>query len=587
MSNATLRALFVLGAVILLLGSPGGADDLVWSPQAGNDDWDTATANWVTDPGALSTTFTNGDNAAFEAPADTVNLAESLTAGDVAFSAAGYVLNIGNRTLTVTGAMTGSSNVTLRMSSGDTDFSDGHGVRFLGGGAGSHSFDGTIYPTNFNKAAQLIADGTTLNFGGTWSTSDITAYHAFSAVNNGKVVLGAPAQINNQWSDLIRAQSFSFISDGTGTMEAEAGYNADLGSQGDPQGGLSTLSVKGGTYITNASQNLPTVWKYTTDKTGSQHETHHGLLVFNRNAAGDASTWKVRSNSQMYDGGIYWYESWTLDVAAGLEIVSDTAYEQGVVGPHVGFGTRRGADAAATVAKLGDGTLVIGRGAPQGYRPDTTLDVQAGSVEFNSDPTQEDANYYLSTESGQNLAVQVADGAAVEFHSYTWPLDENWWTGESYGTDNLHRIVSLDAAGRVKLGGVDKRDWNGTIGPETAGAAEAMLQISGDATLSDTALFEIVLGAASSAKAVQAEIGGVFSQDGALAVLDDGTLAPGSYNLFDAESFAGDFDQLLFPTSAYQGSYNPADGVLTITQVPEPVLIALAPALVFFRRRRR
>jgi hypothetical protein len=294
----------------------------------------------------------------------------------------------------------------------------------------------------------------------------------------------------------------------------------------------------------------------------------------------------------MYDGGINWAGNWTLDVDAGLAVVSDTTYEQNL-GPHVGFGDGRSTTSGSTLTKVGDGALVIARGGIQHYAPGALMDVQEGAVEFNSDPTPNgQPTYYATSAAGQNLEIDVATDAAVAFRSYTWPYSTNWWTGSSYGTDNRHRIKSLSSDGAVVLGGLSPYTPRGVDldtdldVPETAGLSDAFLEISDSATFNG--IVQILLDASDSVDDYQVDVDGLLSQNGALEILNAGALDVGTYDLFDANSFSGSFS-LLLPTG-YFGSYNNSNGVLTITQVPEPatlMLLALAMGAILALRRRR
>jgi hypothetical protein len=282
----------------------------------------------------------------------------------------------------------------------------------------------------------------------------------------------------------------------------------------------------------------------------------------------------------------------------------------------VGFGTRPGY-AGTTLTKTGDGALVIARGGIQGYSADTTIDIQQGRVEFNSNENTHYANYYLDADlrhgrpsvTGQYLTVQVADGAEVAFHAYTYPIDENWWNGGDYGPDSMHEIEQLDAAGTVRLGGLwtpSDDAWDQayydlfesgmasptgdgpSLEPETALARQARLDVAGDLTLHATSALEIVLGADSALDPWQVTVGGTLTQAGELVIIDDGTLGVGEFNLFDAGAFAGDFDALVLP-AGWTGTYSPIDGELSITAVPEPgamSLLAIGGLGALLRRRR-
>jgi len=440
------------------------------------------------------------------------------------------------------------------------------------------------------------------------------------------ILLSGDAELNNNEAigavapgKIINADRFTVY--GQGLLEFDAAFNADLGgSRGSGiagptniHGGLSTIRLNDLTWRTHASQNLPSVWKHTGDRQspGNYSVTHHGLIFFeeddvgSHNSAGLNPTWEVRTSTQIYDGGINWGGDWTLDVASGINLISDTTYEQ-ELGPHVGFGDSRSVQTGSTVTKSGEGGLILARGAIQHYAPGSVMAVNEGSVEFNSNPTQNPATngnfgvtFYATSASGQHLALTVADGASVEFRSYTWPFSENWWVSEEegsstpHGNDSQHQIWSLESSGKVEIGGLSDYVPRGvdldtplTI-QETALANSAYLEIAEGFILTSSSTLSLHLGADDIAKEFKISIGGVFAQNGILEILDQG-LIPGTYDLFDANSFSGNFSVIL--PQGYSGSYNSLTGELSLSAIPEPtsiVLVLTAAALVILLRRKR
>ena len=88
--------------------------------------------------------------------------------------------------------------------------------------------------------------------------------------------------------------------------------------------------------------------------------------------------------------------------------------------------------------------------------------------------------------------------------------------------------------------------------------------------------------------------GGLLTYGGTLSLLFGFTPAVNStYQLFTGASVAtaaGDFATLTFNDPAYQGSYNPDSGLLTLTAVPEPqtwVLLGLGASFLLWQIRRR
>ena len=413
------------------------------------------------------------------------------------------------------------------------------------------------------------------------------------SLTNGSIYVSQYAKLNNNEAKgtvapgiILNADLFVVYGNigGNDTIEFAPGFKADLGTgPGDIQGGLSTLRVNDAVLRTHASKNLPSVWKHTADHqpSGTYAVTHHGLLIF---AVDDSVTptpstttrWEVRTSSQMYDGGLNWGSDWTLDVADGLQLVSDTTYEQ-ALGPHVSFGDVRNDNIGAIVTKTGSGKLLIARGGIQCYAPGAAIDIQQGEVEYSSNPAQTQPTYYSTSASGQNLAVSVASGAAVSFRSYTWPYPVNWWNPADTRVDNEHEILSLDSSGLVTVGGLSGYtprgvDLNTPLAiPETAVANDAFLKVAGNATFASSGTLRVHLGAGDTAEPFKINVGGNASLAGTLQVERVGGYLPShaeQFTLLTATSVGGVFTSNAWglvetaPGEAFVVQYSPTSVIL-------------------------
>ncbi len=374
-----------------------------------------------------------------------------------------------------------------------------------------------------------------------WDNGFSGAKSFWTIADGARILVTAAAAINNNMDDLIHARDFGIAGANTGEVfEPAADWNADLGSAAAPTGGLSTLTVQNATLLTHATQSLPSIWKYV-----DSNLSHHGLLNF---TTGPNAVWKVRTQDQSYDGGIYWKYDWTLDVAAGLDLeFLDTAPER-ALGADVGFGPY-GAD-GTTLTKTGGGTLTL-NGA-MGWQPDSTLRVSAGGVLFGGyDPGDGFTSGYMGG-SGPYLTLDVeAAGAAALAH----PNASDHWTVEAIACDGTLEV-----------------------GPGQVAATE-------DLACAATALVALQVSAADAGR-TKIDVGGTLTEAGTLRVDNAGGLGLGSYTLFGAASFGGPGFALDLPTG-YAGSYG--GGVLQITGVPEPAtvaLVAMGLALALRRRRR-
>ncbi len=472
----------------------------------------------------------------------------------------------------------------------------------LASGAGAVNLPGTLNTgSTYNGSYDVPNIFTTstaggpgiVNFGGFVDSSGAGDRLSWLVNTEHKIQYASSAQIQNNTSGLINARPMEWVGVGVDApedhvVEFDAGFNADMGTQAAQVGGMSTIYFYNTTLITHATQNLPSVWKQTTDKTGVLHDTHHGLLQFYSpyyysNDKSRSTIWQVRSNDQTSDAGVYWKADLTIDVAAGLTFSSNTYWEQSVVGPHVGFGTQR-AEANTTLTKTGAGKIVIARAGIQGYGSNTTLDIQDGWIEFNSDATQQEANYYLqNTSSSATVKLEVAAGGGVAFHAYTWPDNTNWWSGSggTHGVDNRHQVASVNASGTVRVGGLwspTADSWDqyyqtqmDSLAPETATEGDAFVQVSGSFTLASSALLDVTLGSVTPA-AGKIDVGGSASLDGVLALTLESGYDPSlgtDLLLIDSSARSGIFDQV-------QGVLFAAGKALAVTYDGNQVWVTVA-----------
>ncbi len=391
-------------------------------------------------------------------------------------------------------------------------------------GSSSDLIGDRSWSTTITVDLHVDGAGTLLAFDSLWDNGASGSKTYWRLDDAAKVLVTGEARINNNMPDLIHARDFRVLGSGGGeVLEFAPEFNADLGTAGQPAGGLSTLGVADCTLITNATRNLPSIHKYVPGP-GGPVPSHHGLLTFRD---GPGAVWQVRTADQSYDGGIYWQNDWTLDVAAELTFTfADTAAER-AIGADVGFGTY--ATSGTTLTKLGGGTLHLA--GAQGYRPDTTFDVREGTVHFSGyDPTGSFTSGYLNG-AGQYLALDVAADAAVRFEPDD---DANAW--------GVERIAS---AGTVEMGA-------GRLG------------LTGDLLCAGGSALRIALSGADAGRTKIRVAGAIDLDSGAtLEVLDAGGLAVGTYPLL-AGAWLDDEPTLLLPPGV-DGWY--AGGVLEITAV--------------------
>jgi hypothetical protein len=418
------------------------------------------------------------------------------------------------------------------------------GTRDVDVGTTSTAAFGDPFASNTTETVN-VTSGSTLTFDSTWNNGESASRSYFDLYGGATIDVTAAARLNNNMADLVNARPFRVVSrTGSGTVIFREGFEADhtgytsgmtpaghvahYGGDGSWDAfGLSTFTVGGDlTVVTHHSRNLPTIHKLGRDGDDRLVHTHHGLFTVSE---GDGVRWRVQGHDQWYDGGVNWSSDWTLETLTDLTV-------EGVYEPQhkVSFGSR--GSGARRLTKEGDGTLTIK--ITQIYNPGTELVVADGAVHFYTDPADYGPWYP------------------------TW----HWTATDGDANDGKNLVLTVEADGRAALLGPS----SGLMALTTAGVL-AMELDAGDTT------------------GVRVDVLDACALGGTLQILDaDADMVVGAYDLFDAGGgLSGAFEAVEVP-AGYAGSYADATGVLTVTQVPEPSVLALlaAGALAVLRRRR-
>jgi hypothetical protein len=368
--------------------------------------------------------------------------------------------------------------------------------------------------TNGRIMVSAIGAGTQVFYNGFWDGWGSNTTHHVRLGAGARFVFGPEARVNNQMRDIVRARAFFANGDGhpDNILEFHPDFNADLGSEGNPQGGLSTLRVGDATLITHATQNLPTIHKLLS--WGAP--THHGLLIFDQ---GSGAHWIVRSQNQEYDGGIFWSRDLTLTTETDLLSIPINA-----PGEDVGFGSTT---PGTTLTKRGAGSLILDHS--QGYVMDTTFLIEAGSVVFLSNPFQTWSSGRMVA-SGNHLSLVLAAGGET---SLLPPADTSF---------HLHQVEASPGA-TVHLGA-------------------GRLQVSGRFALATDSTLRLLLGPGgnTSPKIIAGEV----DIQAILQVEAGDGFGPGDFFLFPPDATGAlAFSEIRLP-SGYAGSFDPATGILAV-----------------------
>lgn len=429
----------VLALAVMGVGGVAGAmgADLQWdgtSTGAGGNGgggvWSQANVNWW-NPATLSNVSWGAGthDGTFGGSAGSVTMSGTITAGNVTFNTAGYVLTLDSTDrLNIQGAVNANVPVTFKLKlSGNSALNHSshwdRGLQFTDNVTLGSNVTIQADAANQYAIVGITGAGKTLSFAGTWIGAPVGSENSRIGLAGGaKFLLKAGAQVNNNQPDAINARRWDVASDGNASnvVEFEEGFDADIAKSYAAGDGLSTFRYGDGvTWITHHTRSLPSIYKL--GNNGVQ--THHGLVDI-----GSSNTrWRVATNAQYYDGQMGWARDWTLETQADL--VFDGFVHGNDLTPNgaaVAWYAKHAAGVTTTMTKVGSASLVLQ--GEQGYRSGSTYDIQEGSVRFDTDPSQ---TISFDVNSGNHLNVKVSGTGVADFNLATGkPV---WWEADGTG----------------------------------------------------------------------------------------------------------------------------------------------------------
>ena len=404
----------------------------------------------------------------------------------------------GTGVLELTGQVTGAAEVEIDIGHNTPPSPTRRGMLFSGL-VQSVPQDFRFTPGNFNRTSVVtVADGSEVTFHGSYSITQTGAAY-FYLQGSGKLVLSELARLNNNQTDLINAQPFRVIGDGTGeaTVEMQADFNTDWADPNvrsterdwsfpesptypfdpngyiKPVGGLSTLRVAESIrLISHHTRNLPSIHKYT----GSNMYTHHGLLNFDYGPQPPVNIpiWTTKTNPQEYDGGIYFTRDWVLETDTDMTFIG--IWHEGV---NIGFATRQTQN--LTLYKRGLADFILA--GTQAYAEGTRFVVEEGAIRFQTNPdiqhwpeAIQKNGWFYDDENGNELILEVEESGGVSFEPAPASTDRYWLETKTFD------IHSGDIAGTLQL----------HLNPGRAEASDPVLAVANTLAFQPGATFAVL-----------------------------------------------------------------------------------------------
>ena len=266
----------------------------------GNGTWDLVTSNWWPIPAAALTTYVNGSNVTFTAPASTIpsvnivtlGVASGVDANKLTFQRSGYVLSGGDLTLSggagiaVNFAETATINSQLLGSAGLTK-TGGGALRLAAG----NLYTGT---TTINSGSIVINNGSAL---GTDASTIVVNGNATRGFGGGSLVLegtrgGVGANVTRAISILglgpnsDRGAALQSVRDNTITGLVSSSTGAVVGTTRITSTGASVTSISGRCGLNTSTRFTLGCWKAASARKGlaSKHDELGPCAVMMHNA---------------------------------------------------------------------------------------------------------------------------------------------------------------------------------------------------------------------------------------------------------------------------------------------------------------
>lgn len=269
---------------------------------------------------------------------------------------------------------------------------------------------------------------TTVNFHGTWygPGQQFSIYNVLSLTSGSRFYVASDAVFDIVLSDTKDqwARQLWVGGDNTGgTLELSPDFVAvrdnttDLYHQNRQI--LGAIQMTGGAVVvTHSTQSLPVYRRYL--ETDLSPDNINGHMSF-RNNLGGSPKWRVASNAQTYQGAIWFFVDGEIQTDADLTSTGrDHFTNTPSGGPYRALNGFRSRNPNLTITKTGAATLFLG--GDQAYATGTTLAVNQGTVQFNSDPGDPTValNYSGTTITafgGSTLNLTVSNNSAAVFNT--------------------------------------------------------------------------------------------------------------------------------------------------------------------------
>ncbi len=285
---------------------------------------------------------------------------------------------------------------------------DSRGLQFVSGD--TYTVTGAFQGSGYNGSPVVGVDsGVVLEFHGTFTADQGGAKPSLSLRRGGRIMFGPDAVVDVIMNDAWFTRQIWVDGDGTGVLEFAEGFIADRSDAGTHfvPVGLGSYRLSNAILETHHSRSLPSVRRLDIVGEDSTYDKRNAHLVFEDRPG---SVWRVLTNDQVYDGGLWCSVDVTVETRKNLELNGTQTHWN--FHNYTNYGGIHLTKDFVTVTKTGPGDLVLS--GEQSYVPGSRMVVSDGTVVFRTEPFAESGK---GSNPGQYLTVEVKDGGTAGFES--------------------------------------------------------------------------------------------------------------------------------------------------------------------------
>lgn len=290
------------------------------------------------------------------------------------------------------------------------------GIRFEGGTTIELAADIGDLSRSSSPSFQVYGEGTVVRFTGFWDGDGDGTITSLAPREGGRWIITEEAEMDFIQSFGGFTRQLWVYGDGTGVLELEEGFVADLSEGGTKSHGIGAIRLSNAILETHHSQSLPRTFRRRCNGVAGPN----GHFVFEDQ---DGSIWRPLTNPQTYDSAMWFFASGIIDAQVPVTHTGITWRNFSTCDGHTytmanAFQTNEN---NVTITKRGPETLTLA--GEIAFKPGGVLHVEEGGVDMRTDPAAGGTRPSGSVV-GPNMSLLVDEGAWHRFGAASSELED-------------------------------------------------------------------------------------------------------------------------------------------------------------------